>query len=66
MPNPYSPLDATHLSQINNALERIAAAEAQIILAKQARIDVTEMERNLAQSKEKLVLLRNVYFPNGV
>ena len=63
--NPNSPLNDTHLAQIQNALKTISVIESQILMAKQAKIDVSAQEAQLAASKEKLQLLRQVYFPNA-
>lgn len=61
--NPHSPLNDSHLSQINNGLEVIKQAEAQLQLAKLAGIDVTQQEKAIADSKAKLLQLKRVYFP---
>lgn len=60
-----NPLTDQHLSQIRNAMQTIEQAESQIMLAKQAGIDVTQAEANLAASKAKLLRIKNVYFPNS-
>lgn len=59
-----SPLNDDHLSQINSAMDHIQRAEAQIILAKQAGIDVAQAEQSLNESKTKLLAIRRTYFPN--
>lgn len=66
MTNPNSPLTDSHLSQINNGLALINQAESQAILAKQAGIDVSAAEAIIAQAKDKLVRLKNVYFPGSM
>jgi len=63
--NPISPLNDQHLAQIQAALRSVDLAEAQIMLAKQAKIDVSAMETQLAQSKERLLALKHTYFPNS-
>lgn len=60
---PHSPLTDAHLEQIKRAQEAIAAAETQLILAKQAGIDVNAIEKELADSTAKIRALRNTYFP---
>lgn len=65
MTNPISPLTADHLSQINSGLAIIETAESQIMLAKQAGINVSAAEQQLADSKTKLLALKRTYFPNG-
>lgn len=63
--NPFSPLDQTHLSQINNGLQLLDQAEAQVVLAKQAGIDVSKQEADIQLHKQKLLALKRTYFPNG-
>lgn len=65
MANPNSPLTDDHLSQINNGLTLINTAESQIILAKQAGIDVSAAEKQLMDAKTKLLALKHTYFPNS-
>lgn len=57
------PLNESHLQQIKNALEVIAFAEQQVAKAKRAGIDVQQSENQLADSKSKLLQVKNVYFP---
>lgn len=66
MNNPNSPLTDAHLSQIQNGLRLIDQAESQVLLAKQAGIDVTDAEKSIADSKAKLIRLKNVYFPGSM
>lgn len=61
--NPDSPLTASHLSQIRNALDMIDRTQKQVDLAQRAGIDVTVQQQQLADSKQKLLQLKNVYFP---
>jgi hypothetical protein len=63
--NPNSPLNEEHLKQINAALKAVDIAESQIILAKQAKIDVAHQEKMLQESKDKLLALKNTYFPGS-
>lgn len=65
MSKPESPLGPTHLASINNGLDAIAVAEKQVILAKQAGIDVGNEEQNLRDTKAKLLQIKNTYFPNS-
>jgi len=60
---PNSPLTLQHLEQIRNALDVINVAQQQVDLAKRAGIDVSAQETQLADSKGKLLQLKNVYFP---
>lgn len=60
---PVSPLTQEHLAQIRNALDVVSIAEQQLALAKRAGLDVAQQERDLAESKQKLLQLKNVYFP---
>jgi len=61
--NNISPLTDQHLVTIKNALDVIAVAENQIAMAKRAGIDVSQSEKQLADSKAKLLQIKNVYFP---
>jgi hypothetical protein len=63
---PNSPLNQQHLDQINAALRAIEVAETQIILAKQAHIDVSQQEKQLVDAKDKLRALKNTYFPGSL
>ena len=58
------PLTLAHLEQIKQALAVIARAEIEIDRAKRAGIDVTQQTQQLADSKAKLLQIKNVYFPN--
>jgi len=62
--NPNSPLNDTHLAQIRAALRYVDIAETQLVLAKQAKIDVSGLEKQLADAKDKLLAIKNTYFPN--
>lgn len=63
---PNSPLTQQHLDQINAAMQRISIAETQILLAKQAGIDVTRQEQELIDAKNKLRALKSTYFPGAM
>lgn len=58
-----SPLNEDHLQQIQAALKQIEIAESQIILAKQAGVDVAHLDQQLQESKTRLRALKNTYFP---
>lgn len=58
-----SPLTPEHLAQIKNGLDVIAFAEQEVAKAKRAGIDVSQQEKDLAENKQKLLQLKNVYFP---
>jgi hypothetical protein len=60
---PNSPLTKAHLEEIQRGLNVIKNAEYQITLAKQAGIDVSDKEAQLADAKDKLQRLKSVYFP---
>lgn len=63
---PNSPLNDTHLQQINAALAAAQTAETQIILAKQAGIDVSASEQQLQEAKAKLRAIKHTYFPGAM
>lgn len=46
-------------------MSKIDRAEAQILLAKQAGIDVTTAEQQLTDNKNKLLRIKRTYFPNA-
>lgn len=59
----HSPLTGEHLAQINDALERAKAGEAQITLAERAGLDVADQKAQLERDVEKLRQIKSVYFP---
>jgi hypothetical protein len=61
-----SPLTDDHLQQIRAALKQIDVAESQILLAKQAGVDVGHLEQQLMESKTRLRALKNTYFPGSI
>jgi hypothetical protein len=63
---PNSPLNDEHLTQINSALNAIAVAETQVLLAKQAGIDVSAQENEIRDAKTRLRALKNTYFPGSL
>lgn len=60
---PGSPLTVEHLQQIQNALDQVKAAKAQIELAKRAGIDVSSLEQMNNDNETKLRQIKQVYFP---
>lgn len=58
-----NPLTEQHYQQIVNGLSVIAQAEQQILLAKQAGINVDQQSAQLADNKQKLLQVKNTYFP---
>ncbi|MDR5730677.1 MAG: hypothetical protein RB191_24975 [Terriglobia bacterium] len=61
--NPHSPLDDSHLAQIRAAEPAIEKARAQILMAKQAGINVDQQETKLEDAADKLKKIKSVYFP---
>lgn len=66
MPNPTipNPLTESHLTQIRRSLDIADQALAQIELAERAGVDVSAQKQSLLDSKQKLLQIKNVYFPN--
>ena len=60
-----SPLNDNHLTQINSALAAVEVAKTQILLAKQAGIDVTNYEKQASDAETKLKALKQTYFPGS-
>lgn len=58
-----SPLTEEHLTQINQGLKQVADAKKQIALAERAGIDVAQLKAANNQAEEKLLQLKQVYFP---
>ncbi len=59
-----SPLDESHLLQINNSLDALNSARNQIKLAQRAGIDVTKQQAALDDTERQLKQIKQVYFPN--
>lgn len=59
------PLTNAHLDQIKKSLLVADAALAQADLAERAGIDVSAQKAQLLDSKQKLLQVKNVYFPNS-
>lgn len=60
---PHSPLNDTHLADMRNALAQIAIGEHQIMLAKQAGVDVSVLEKTMQEHKQRILQIKNTYFP---
>jgi hypothetical protein len=58
------PLGPEHLAQIKNALAIIDATQSQINKAKQAGLDMTQQQASIDDSRQKLLAVKQVYFPN--
>lgn len=59
------PLTLEDKRAIDKALELIANTEKEIFRAKLAKLDVAAQEAQLSQYKEKLLAIRQAYFPAG-
>ncbi len=57
------PLTERDLEQINNALVEIENAEGIIAQAKQAGIDLSRQENDARETKEKLLRIKQAFFP---
>lgn len=63
--NPDSPLNEAHLRDINASLEAIDRIQKQVDLAERAGIDVANQKKVLADKRDQLLKIKNVYFPNA-
>lgn len=54
-----------HLAQLNNALDMLQRLQAEIDLAKRAKIDVSQYEQQAQALQDQIRQFKNVYFPNG-
>ncbi len=57
-------LDDQDLESINAALEAAVETESQLVLAKEAGLDVEMQEKRLADTTQRLRRIKSVYFPN--
>ena len=57
------PLTERDLEQINQALVEIESAEGVIAQAKQAGIDLSRQETEARDTKEKLLRIKQAFFP---
>jgi len=62
--SPSFPLDQTHLQELSRGLLAAEEGLRQIALAKQAGIDVAQQERDLLASRDKILAIKQTYFPN--
>lgn len=58
-----APLTEADLEQINTALGRSREAEGIIARARQAGIDVTDLERRNTEARERLRRIKTAFFP---
>lgn len=58
-----NPLTENHLAQINQGLDQVNVALQQIDMAKRAGLDVSAQEQQANDTRDKLLQLKNVYFP---
>jgi phosphoglycerate dehydrogenase-like enzyme len=62
---PFEPiLTEEHYQVMKNSLDQLAVLDMHIQQAKRAGIDVTEQERQMNDTRNKLLQMKNVYFPN--
>lgn len=57
------PLNEQHYQEIVKALDTIKSGLSQVALAKQAELDVGNSETELIAARDKLLKIKNVYFP---
>ena len=57
------PLTPQHLAQINAGIDYAAQAAQHIAMAKQAGMDVSHYEHQLKEMMDKMLRVKNVYFP---
>jgi hypothetical protein len=60
-----APLTAEDKKSIDKALSMIADAEKEIARAKVAKIDVSAHEAEMARLKDRLLSIKQAYFPGG-
>jgi hypothetical protein len=58
-------LTAEHKKQVEQALLAIRDAEAEIKRAKNAGIDVTDDETRIVDAKQRLLAIKNAYWPGS-
>lgn len=63
MPDMSQPLTQANLDQINTQLEGIRSAMELVRKAKTAGIDVSTQEQQLMQGQEKLLRVKQAFFP---
>jgi hypothetical protein len=62
---PISPLNDSHLANIKKSLEIANSALQAAEMAERAGIDVTAQKQSLQDSIQKLLQIKQVYFPNS-
>jgi hypothetical protein len=60
---PAHPLTDAHYAQIVNGLRTLDYAQQQIDMAKRAGIDVSAHQQTVTDSRNKLLAIKNTYFP---
>lgn len=60
---PGNPLTPEHLDGINEALARLDLARQQIVLAKAAGLDTSQLEGDEQATRAQLMKIKQVYFP---
>ncbi len=58
-----SPLSEQHFTQIQQALAALDRADRHIQMARMAGIDVALQEKASAEARDKLLRIKQVYFP---
>ena len=58
-----NPLTEDHLLKLNEGLEAVARGLRQAELASRAGIDVASQKRSLEESRDKILQIKQVYFP---
>jgi hypothetical protein len=58
-----SPLTEHHLTKLNDALAQLSVADRHLQLAKLAGLDVTQQEKQAAETRDRLLRIKQVYFP---
>lgn len=58
-----SPLNSNHLVDIQRSLAMLDALDQQITMARQAGINVDKQAASATDSRQKLLAIKNVYFP---
>jgi len=62
---PENPLTEKDLLDIEQALAELEEAEASAQMAQQAGIDVTRELQQIRENREKLLRIKQTYFPNA-
>lgn len=62
-PIPESPFTPQDLTNLNGHLAAIETGFKHLNLARQAGFDVTEHHKALTENRDKLLKIKNVYFP---